>query len=274
MTYWCLVDRFGWSYDINARAVARELSDLDIRIVANADDLRLRSDDTLVNFWWRSGATHSRVIRQVSSHRWALGAGGMTVADLATTRLADAQRVIVPSARLEQMLSEVCSVPVLRTPKGYDPTLFYDRGARSGGIVVGWAGQPKRDKGMRMLRQLEPGLRIAAGSVPYAEMPAFYSSLDVLAIASAAEGDPRPLIEAMACGCFVVATDVGIVPELVRDGDNGLIVERTPEAFAEALSWCRRHPSRVREAGRRNAEQMRAARTWTHVAPSWRAALA
>ncbi|MGH7507462.1 MAG: glycosyltransferase [Longimicrobiales bacterium] len=32
----------------------------------------------------------------------------------------------------------------------------------------------------------------------------------------------------MASGCYIVSTAVGIVPELVRDGVNGRIVERTP----------------------------------------------
>ena len=71
-------------------------------------------------------------------------------------------------------------------------------------------------------------------------MARFYNSIDVICVASTAEGDPLPLVEGMACGCFPVCVDVGIVPELVQSGVNGLIVDRTPAAFRAALSGAHR----------------------------------
>ena len=75
----------------------------------------------------------------------------------------------------------------------------------------------------------------------------------MIAIASLAESQPLPLLEGMACGCFPVVTNVGIVPEMVAHGVNGLVVERSPEAFRDAFSWCERNLAAVRRAGRLNA---------------------
>jgi glycosyltransferase involved in cell wall biosynthesis len=45
------------------------------------------------------------------------------------------------------------------------------------------------------------------------------------------------MVEALAVGCPVIATSVGGVPEVVRDGENGLLVAaRDPEALAAAIA--------------------------------------
>ena len=48
---------------------------------------------------------------------------------------------------------------------------------------------------------------------------------DVLVLPSLTEGLPRVIIEAMAAGLPVIATDVGSVKELVKDGENGFLVK-------------------------------------------------
>jgi len=52
----------------------------------------------------------------------------------------------------------------------------------------------------------------------------YYRMADVLAISSISEGSPNVLLEAMAAGLPVVATAVGGIPEIVTDGDTGLLV--------------------------------------------------
>lgn len=60
-----------------------------------------------------------------------------------------------------------------------------------------------------------------------------YSDLDVLAVSSWNEGTPVPIIEALAAGCPVVATEVGGIPDLLDGGKLGALV---PSGDADALA--------------------------------------
>jgi glycosyltransferase involved in cell wall biosynthesis len=51
-----------------------------------------------------------------------------------------------------------------------------------------------------------------------------YQALDTYWVTSRIEGGPVPLMEAMACGACCVSTPVGVVPELLQDGQNGFVV--------------------------------------------------
>jgi glycosyltransferase involved in cell wall biosynthesis len=96
------------------------------------------------------------------------------------------------------------------------------------------------------------------------DVPALLESLDVVALPSWTEGLPVVLLEAMAHARPVVATPVGGTPELVVDGETGLLVPpRDPEALAAALRRLLEDPDlarRLGEAGRtRVAERFTAA---------------
>jgi glycosyltransferase involved in cell wall biosynthesis len=79
------------------------------------------------------------------------------------------------------------------------------------------------------------GKVILAGDTPHAELHRWYSAADVLCLASSREGWPNVLLEALACGTPIVATNVGGVPEIVRSENIGLLTRRTEEDIAQAL---------------------------------------
>jgi len=83
------------------------------------------------------------------------------------------------------------------------------------------------------------------------------ASFDVLLLPSPAETFGRVLIEAMACGVPIVASGGGGVPDIIRDGETGLLVPPAEvEPLARAIVELNRDPARAArmgEAGRRRA---------------------
>lgn len=71
---------------------------------------------------------------------------------------------------------------------------------------------------------------------PQRELAAIYSAADVVVLASAREGWPNVVLEAMACGTPVIATNVGGVGEIITSPVAGRIVtERSASALAAAM---------------------------------------
>ena len=68
------------------------------------------------------------------------------------------------------------------------------------------------------------GRIILTGPKTYDKVPLYFCAADVSVLASYREGCPNAVIESLACGTPVVATDVGAVPDLVTPGVNGHIV--------------------------------------------------
>jgi glycosyltransferase involved in cell wall biosynthesis len=91
------------------------------------------------------------------------------------------------------------------------------------------------------------------------EVASYYAAFDALILPSANEGTPVSAIEALAGGRPVVATRVGGVPDVVRDGIDGFLVEQGDiDAMAERLSVLAADPPlrhRMGEAGRTSVHE-------------------
>jgi D-inositol-3-phosphate glycosyltransferase len=135
-----------------------------------------------------------------------------------------------PSASPEQMTAEMARLQKLCTDLGLDESVLF-------------LGKRDQDK-----------------------LPYYYSAAEVLVMPSHYESFGMVALEAMACGTPVVASEVGGLAYLVRDGETGFTIPaEEPESLCEKLSWLLNdHELHARMSG--NAAEYAKDYAWEKVA--------
>lgn len=74
-----------------------------------------------------------------------------------------------------------------------------------------------------------------AGSVPNVEVYKYLAEANIAILMSSNEGLPLSLIEALRCGLAGISTRVAGIPEVMVNGHNGILIERSVEALSDLL---------------------------------------
>jgi colanic acid/amylovoran biosynthesis glycosyltransferase len=178
----------------------------------------------------------------------------------------DQQPERVPS-RAEPKL--ILSIGQLRERKGFAHLIQACHLLRSDGQdfaceIIGSG--PQHGELQSLIDELDlDGTVVLRGSLPHAEVLGRLDQASAFALGCVVardnnrDGIPNVLLEAMAAGVPVVSTRISAIPELVRDGENGLLVPPgDDEALAGALARLLRDPelaARLGEAGRQTVER-------------------
>ena len=88
------------------------------------------------------------------------------------------------------------------------------------------------------------------------ELPSYYHCLDLYLVTSREEGGPKALPECMATGVPLVSTRVGMAPDIIKNGDNGLLVD-----VEDVDSLVRAATRLIEDAGLRHKVAKKALRT-------------
>jgi glycosyltransferase involved in cell wall biosynthesis len=126
-------------------------------------------------------------------------------------------------------------------------------------------------KGHYMMMSHDLGLDgrvIFMGDVDDAELPQIYvaSHVSILPSKDMSEGFGLTLLEANASGLPVIASRVGGIPSVVKDGYNGILVPpNEPQALAEAILSMIKNPREVHEMGR-NGRRFAETHDWRRTA--------
>lgn len=131
----------------------------------------------------------------------------------------------------------IASVGSLIQRKGHDIAIEAIAQLPETTLLITGAG-PERARLQSLARRVGVSERVRfLGELAHERLPEIYNAADALILASAREGWPNVLLEAMACGTPAVASDAGGNREVIASRDAGRIAsERSAKAFAAALS--------------------------------------
>lgn len=154
-------------------------------------------------------------------------------------RIADSSPIVAIVARLVPIKRHDVFLRAVAQVKDEFPTARF--------LIVG-DGETKSEL-LRLSQELRIGPEVIWTG--FIQDPAeVYADSDIVALTSDDEGLPVAVIEALASGRIVVATNVGGVPELVEDGISGFLAERgNADDFARALRLALSDIDRCRKMG-------------------------
>ena len=131
-------------------------------------------------------------------------------------------------------------------------------------LIIGGDGE-HRGRLEALAAQEAPDSTVFLGDVPD-PAPRFFTATDVYAHISEQEGLPLALLEAMACNSAIVASAVGGIPEVIRDGVNGFLVSNDPEELAARIVQLLEDPELQRRLMRRASQDIALHFAWPRAA--------
>jgi glycosyltransferase involved in cell wall biosynthesis len=111
-------------------------------------------------------------------------------------------------------------------------------------VLIGGDGQLKESIAASLDRENITARVDLPGWISHDDLPKYLNQLRLLVLPSYTEGLPNIMLEAMACGTPVLATPVGAIPDVIRDGETGFIMEdNSPECIAKNVLRALNHPN-------------------------------
>ena len=106
--------------------------------------------------------------------------------------------------------------------------------------------------------------------IPYCEMYKQYQEMDVFVVASIEDGTPNGALEAAACGRPIISNRIGNMPEFIRPGYNGFLVDMDIKSYVEKLKYLNENRDKLIEMGKNARKTVEEGWTWKIQSENYR----
>jgi len=291
-----LVDKYNWAYD----AIAQNLLDCnpfdwDMKIMAvKKDKKKIQKKYTKYDFFFVLGWQNYDAISFLPKNKTLVGVHSFHSWDgkkslpgkeaKPTFGLIDKLNTFLGVNTVSGKLAEAFKdAGAVCTRNGVNTEIFKPLEKKSVDFKVGYSGTIKHDWRKRINDIIIPAANLSCtpyelamrkhGSyVPMAEMPAFYQKLGCYICASKSEGFSLSVLEAASCGIPVISTKVSGCVELIKDGENGFLIDEGPNIvgdFAQRISDLKEKPKLRAKISRNIRKTIEDEYSWEERSKDW-----
>ena len=287
----CLIpDQPGWAFDRISNLIKSKLSHkYNFKISYLQDLIRNNTkEDRGILFWYNS--INGNVINKKDSIPCIYD--GVSWGDLDISNLANSAKAIaVANKKLKKIVLKNKDViknktKIFEIQDGVDTSVFYSNKTKNKKqkIQVGWTGNSKlkfKNTDVKGFWIIQKAMSLTSdiadwhivdrdvNGIPFDKMPEWYNGLDIITCMSTEEGTPNPLLEGLACGCLPVMTNVGLAQELIDDGCQIEIIERSVDSLVSKIKHISKNKSLIHCAKDKNIPIVKEKWDWNIRIKNW-----
>jgi len=138
-----------------------------------------------------------------------------------------------PNSEIQKIPGRICFVGRLAPIKNIDILIRAISQIPNAFLII--IGKGKQEEELRSLaKQLQANVQFL-GQMENEDLPGELLKSEIFVLPSALEGHPKALIEAMACGCAVIGTDVPGIRTIIRHKETGYLCNPTVESLRDGI---------------------------------------
>lgn len=282
-----LVDVKGWAWDIKAQQIQKHLSnefDVTIRYFQGGFN-NMKWSNEKYDAYFTFDPPSMRFIGKIPKEKKITGTTSHTYTNMKNyiDLIGHAEFLHANSKLLQKEIEILTKKKVYYLPNGVDESLFsFKERNIEDEFKVGYVGKDTERKGYKnyIVKACElAGVTLKSQVcrfndkkkvIEHHKINEFYDDIDCIIVASDMDGTPNQLLEAASSGRTFVGNAIGNVPELVKDGVNGFLVEREVKPYVEKLKWLKDNREVCKQMGIEARKTIEQEWTWKIQAENYR----
>jgi glycosyltransferase involved in cell wall biosynthesis len=282
-----VVDVQGWAYDdaaLNWKELLKDKYDIDIIYLSNY----VYKEEPIFNYKFYSGilffyhrailsklVIHTKIPKDkliicINNEKWKENGSKFEYEKY----LSKSKILVVCNETIRKEFEGIHN-NILRVSQAIDPEVFkiqrknFVSNRINDEIIVGWSGKSKNPiKNVDLIKEacIDANVKLTiAENLARDDLNKWYNTLDMVICNSYSEGGPLLILEAGACGLPIITTSVGLVPEIIKNGENGIIIPlNNKEALINAIKMLS-NDIKLRETIGKNLN-LEITKNWTYKA--------